>query len=666
MNNRFYKILIVSLFSLVLFWVSKTSIATYTASDPHLTLLTSQSILEHGTTNLYSYYVKVKPHEFSDGTWQYSYWKKEKKVYYFYPIGSSILSMPIVGIARLCGYDMLNRLDDSLWQSIIAGLCVSIIFLLFFILASSYLNFYLALIIPFLFCLGSSVMSTVGLALWSFDFEMIFLLLAANHISKNYNDPENISGFKLGTYLFIAWLCRPSAIIFIALIFCWLLFKNRKALKYFVITVVCFLFPFVLYSSVYFNQFILSYYNPFFWSTKSVIGQPFYEKFFAVLFSPARGLFLFTPFLIVSFVGFFYKSLRSNGLYLLMSSWFLIHLVMVARQWCWWGGWCFGPRLMTDALIPLFLMLILVFKEIKHSKVFKPVLSFFIFFALIGIYIHTIKGAHDVNTYKWNDGPAIDENIDFYCWDFDYPQFCADSLMNIKKMEEHLIAKDLEKSIYKLKKNDYLLLPNNHEYSSELAQKVNSKDRYSNIRLIFNPDDIQAQKLDSFYITTRLFNSYYSDTNYLMVKPVLKTLGAYIKEHQNHHLFIFTKFETLGKMSNETKAVFESSKSKFYNQYYKRGFFIHLFQMKNMHEELILKDPMTYSYALSGHIINSYSDGKLFNSITVDDKEYCFNENGFNVVAVDLNGNLIDATRFDTQQIDAEYYYVFKVFRRKM
>jgi hypothetical protein len=150
-----------------------------------------------------------------------------------------------------------------------------------------------------------------------------------------------------------------------------------------------------------------------------------------------------------------------------------------------------------------------------------------------------------------------------------------------------------------------------------------------------------------------------------MVKPVLKTLGAYIKEHQNHHLFIFTKFETLGKMSNETKEVFSKTGSQFYNHYFKRGFFIHLFQMKNFHEVLILKDPMSYSYTVSGHTINSFSDGKIYNSIKVDDKEYCFNENGFNIVAVDTNGNLVDATRFDTQQIDAEYYYVFKVYTKE-
>jgi hypothetical protein len=407
---------------------------------------------------------------------------------------------------------MLNKLDDSLWQSIIAALCVVIIFILLVILASSYLNFYLALIFSFLFCLGSSVMSTVGLALWSFDFEMIFLLLAVNHLSKNFNNPENISGFKLGTYLFIAWLCRPSAIIFTGLIICWLLFKNRKALKFMGITMVCFLIPFVLYSYIYFHQFVLSYYNPFFWSSKSVVSQPFYEKIVAVLFSPARGLLLFTPFLIFSFVGFFYKSLRSNALYLIAFLWFLIHLVMVARQWCWWGGWCFGPRLMTDALIPLFLMILMVFKEIKQLKLLKLLLSFFILISLIGIYIHTIKGAHDVTTYKWNDGPAIDENIDFYSWNFDYPQFSSESTMNAKKLEEHLIVKDLEKSIYKLKKGDYLLLPNNHPYSTELAKKVSENYRSSEIHLIFNPDEIPAQQVDSFYITPRLFHHYYADT----------------------------------------------------------------------------------------------------------------------------------------------------------
>ena len=173
MKNKIYTTLIILCCVIVLFWNSKNSFRNYTTSDPQLTLLTSQSILENGSTNLYSYFIKQTPSDFADGNWKYSYWEKEKKVYYFYPIGTSLVCLPIVGIARLLGYEFTNKSDDALWQSNIASLCVVTIFILLFLLASKFVSFIYALLFSFLICAGSTVSSTIGMALWSFNFEII-------------------------------------------------------------------------------------------------------------------------------------------------------------------------------------------------------------------------------------------------------------------------------------------------------------------------------------------------------------------------------------------------------------------------------------------------------------------------------------------------------------
>jgi hypothetical protein len=665
MKNTFYKFFLATVCAVALYLISRNSINQYTSSDPQLTLLTSQSILEHGTTNLYSYYKSVTPDEFADGTWKYSAWENQKKVYYFYPSGASILCLPIVGIARLAGYDFLQKKDDALWQSIIASMCLAVIFILLVILASPFISYELAIIISFLTCLSTSIISTIGLALWSFDFEVIFLLLAMIHLSKVYTQPENSNGIRLGVFIFIAWLCRPSALIVAILMATWLFLYNKKELKKFLLTFLILLAPFTLYSITNFGTFVPRYYNPLFWSHPPPIDESFISKLLAVLFSPARGLFIFTPLFLLSFVGLFSKEIRKNNLYAFSFVWFLIHTIMLARQWCWWGGWSFGPRLFTDAFPPLLIMLLITYYKMKTTVGGKILISMFILLALPGIYIHTIKGANDIATYKWNDGPAIDENIDFYSWNFEYPQFFADSISNEIKNEKFIVLKGLKNSSLKLKEGDYLFFGNNSSVTCDMVKEMNAKNESNRIHLLCNFNDLQNEKVDSFYIPTNLYTTFNADSNYTLSTPRLRSLGSYLKEHESEHIFILTKFELLEKMSDGTKKYFKDAGSVFYNFIRKRGFFIHLYKGKKVEELIILNQDITYAYTINGHLIDAFSDGKTKASIKLNEKEHCFNDKGFNIVCVNKEGQLMDATRFNTHDIDAEFFYTFKVYKKK-
>lgn len=438
MKRNIYGVILILMGSALLFMVSFNCQVKYSSGDPQLTLLTSQSLLEQGTTNLYHYYTKVTPEEFSDGEWKYTYWKDLNKVYYFYPIGSSIISIPFVAIARSMGYNFINKKDDALWQSTIASISLCIIFFLLIILASCYVDYFYSIGASFLFCLGTSLMSTIGTALWSFNFEIIFLLLSFIHITKTNSDPQKIKGLKLGIFIFLAWLCRPSALIVFILISTWLLFVNRKQLIIFLATIFILYLPLGMYAITHFNLVVPAYYHPLFWTHMAPSKETFLMKLLAILFSPARGLFLFTPVLLLSFLGLFKKVLWRNYLFIISLLWFSTHTFMLARQTNWWGGWSFGPRLFSDSLIPLFIMVILSFRYIHLKFLFR---FLFVLLSIPGIIIHSVKGANDIYTVKWNDNPNIDTNSDFYVWNMHYPQFLADSVSNENKKQELLQIK---------------------------------------------------------------------------------------------------------------------------------------------------------------------------------------------------------------------------------
>lgn len=652
----------IAILSIVLFIISKNGIKDNTKSDPQLTLLTSQAILEKGTTNLYDYYISVKPEEFADGTWKYMVRKEEKKVSFLYPVGTSLLSVPIVGVARLMGYDFIKKEDDMLWQSIISSVCVSVIFILLFLLAMQYISYYPALIFSFLICLGTSLISSLGLALWNFNFEIIFLLLTFIHLSKTYNQPQNINGYKLGLLIFLSWLCRPSALVIFGIITFWLFIVNKKEFKKYMLLIFILFIPFYLYSSIYYRLVVPPYYHPLFWMHK-VSNETFLSKLSAVLFSPARGFFVFTPIFILSFIGLFYKEARKNALYVISFFWFALHTVMLARQSNWWGGWSFGPRLFTDALIPVFIMLIITYSILKEKLKSTIFLSVFVFLAIPCIYIHTIKGAYDVNTRIWNDSPLIDENISYYKWNADYLQFFATPELNAKKKEEYEILKQLDKGLFKLNKGSNILLNCNYNVNTEeLVTKINNIKPFNEFKLYYDYNDILINQIDTFYITRNLLEAYSKDTNHVVVNTTIKGLSNYIEKNKQHHIFISTKKASFNNMMSETKDYFRTLNSKIIYVEKQQGFVLHLFNGNNLKELFTPKVLPLIEYEINNHTIKVISDGSEVVTAMIDGKDYCTNEIGFNVLCVNTKGEVIDATCFTLNDEEIQSYY--KVYKK--
>ena len=101
-------------------------------------------------------------------------------------------------------------------------------------------------------------------------------------------------------------------------------------------------------------------------------GRNFAEGLLGVLFSPSRGLFIFSPIFFFSILGIFLKikqhQLQPQDKYIIGIIFF--HWIMVGIFPRWWAGWSFGARYFSDILPYLIYFLLPV---LKYEKMFAGV-----------------------------------------------------------------------------------------------------------------------------------------------------------------------------------------------------------------------------------------------------------------------------------------------------
>ena len=103
--------------SLLVFGVTFFATVHYTDSDPQPALLVSQAILEHGTVQLDAYPAKVAL------VWRGpKFVRHADHVYYYFPLGGSVFSLPAVWVANHLGYDMGKMVDNYALQNLLSAL----------------------------------------------------------------------------------------------------------------------------------------------------------------------------------------------------------------------------------------------------------------------------------------------------------------------------------------------------------------------------------------------------------------------------------------------------------------------------------------------------------------------------------------------------------------
>lgn len=233
---------------------------------------------------------------------------------------------------------------------------------------------------------------------YSFSLISVFLLFTYKWHSKASIFNSVITGLIIG----LIALIRPTNIIVILVFVLWdvhsfieiknkffLFFKNYKYI--FIISLTAFLIwvPQFFYWKMQTGGYLFYSYN----------HERFYfydPKILEVLFSYRKGWLVYTPVMILSFVGipFMFKKMRNAapGVTFIIP----IHIFIISSWWCWWYGGSFGMRPMIDIYGLLAIPIISFFNYIRGQKlIFKILVLFFIAFCL---------HLNLLNTWQYNTG----------------------------------------------------------------------------------------------------------------------------------------------------------------------------------------------------------------------------------------------------------------------
>jgi hypothetical protein len=227
-----------------------------------------------------------------------------------------------------------------------------------------------ALVCGLVVAFATSAWSTASRALWQHAPSILLLavaLLALDRLfPRNTDDHLSQTGSTwapliAGLGLAGAVAMRPTNAVALGLGTILFLWKTSKRSKVIYVTGVLAVFvPWVLVTAHYYGTVL----QPYDRATKLGLPSTFFESVAAQLISPSRGLFIFSPIVLVGLAGLVIASRRKSLIPLEVLSAVAIpcYLVAIALFPVWWAGTSFGPRFMTETL-PFFLVLSIPFVD---------------------------------------------------------------------------------------------------------------------------------------------------------------------------------------------------------------------------------------------------------------------------------------------------------------
>jgi hypothetical protein len=274
-------------------------------------------------------------------------------IYSRYPAGMVQFALPAVAIARVLGANLDNPAFHVRMEKWTAAWLAALSVGLFFLVALNLGDATTAGIATIFFGTGSVMLSTVGQGLWQHGglvfWSLLFLLIEVMPASPGSTVARIIQGIACGMMI----ACRLTAAVIVVPLFVWLIVRDwRRALVVIGSALAAFAPWAALYQSIYGNPFGPSV------GLWGGMGRPDIEALGGLLLSPARGLLVYQPWVILlalwaltacrAFV--LARAKRASGWPLVCAAIIGLQVIMVASWKCWWGGDCWGSRLLAEAI----------------------------------------------------------------------------------------------------------------------------------------------------------------------------------------------------------------------------------------------------------------------------------------------------------------------------
>lgn len=330
-------------------------------------------------------------------------------IYSNYSLIPSITALPVYIIPTLAGLTP-KGIDILFYAKLSASIMAALSALLVYLsLIRVRAGEKLAVILTLGYALGASTWSISSQALWEHTTGELFMAAILFTVISAATDKRYLP--FCGAACALAVASRFNNFLMVLPVTVYVLMKYKKdSWRFFILPVIIgawfFLMNFLHFNSLLGGAGELLKQPPMRQGVEGGMSGSFIEGFAGILFSPSRGLLIFSPWLIFSFAGIAAMWIKSKDpLFKYISVGTLITVLFFSKFSTWWGGLCYGPRYLTDflpfmAVFPVFLK-----SALDRYRALAAVLILFIVFSIAVQAIGAFNYSSD-----WYVNPT---NVDF-------------------------------------------------------------------------------------------------------------------------------------------------------------------------------------------------------------------------------------------------------------
>jgi len=420
--------IIVFFFSLAVF----LSAPVIEVSDSRYAALLSECFWRHRSPELDEYYKVPMPgpngdRGSPDEAHKYQLVKARGHVTYFFPHGSSILSIPLVAAINAAGVSAagpdgrLNLDGEIRIGRAVASLLMAGLTCVFFATAMLMLPVSWSVVVALGASLGSQILSTASRGLWSHDWEIFLYGLIAHSLLSAEHRGARIHPIWLATLVAWIYFVRPTGAVAIIAVsaYVWWLHRN----------------DFIAYAAALTGW--LAAFVGYWWSVFGVILPPYFVAarmqvqnsvvgLAGNLISPSRGLFVYVPttLFVLYLVVRYRKHLAHRPLAVLAFAQ-IVGLQLIIANFYWSPGYSYGPRYFTDAL-PWFVLLAILgldaMRRAQDASHHRIEIAAAIFLLAMSVALNA-RGAWSYAALDWSLSAYANHSPSIFDWR--YPPFMA-------------------------------------------------------------------------------------------------------------------------------------------------------------------------------------------------------------------------------------------------
>jgi hypothetical protein len=360
-----------------------------------------------------------------------------------YPIVTPVLITPLYAIPVIFlkinqypldmsypGFALIVDIMEKLSASLITSISVVFVFLSLKLLS----NEKTAVVVALIFAFATSTWSTSSQGLWQQGLVELLLAMSIYLVFMNQKQESTKIVILLGVLSGLFIFNRPadSLLLLMPVAYYIFSFKDKKSI-YYVAALIVSSAPFLYYNLHYFGN-VFGGYGTF--VNGFDISSQIITRLMGLIFSPSRGLLIYTPVMLLSISGAFkisqIKDHRIREFILILGLSIVAQTLVYGAFTVWWAGGSYGPRFLAGMLPGLSIFMGLFIEDLHFDIKNRTSKSLFIIFIISLMLIWSVfvqfVGAFYYPNGNWNGDPNVDYHPE-RLWDWNDTQitrtFCA-------------------------------------------------------------------------------------------------------------------------------------------------------------------------------------------------------------------------------------------------